>query len=188
MTINKDRWLNSWTSTNLVHYNSKKEIFERLSKYTGPVKTILDIGCGLAREAEFYQKAYDTDLYLLDGDFSSTENRPRDIKYGDVLSFKFYSKIEDLKKSYNQRGLRYNFIDANNIFVDSNVKFDLVYSCVSCGFHYPASTYKELILNHINTSTKIIFDIRNGSNQQDIKIKEVLYKSKKFITAEIEFI
>lgn len=182
------RWLNSWTSENQVHLNSKKEIFERLSKYTGPIKTMLDIGCGLAREAEFYQKKYGTTLYLLDGDFNTTKEQPRDTNYGSISNFKFYSPIEELKKSYNERGLRYNFIDANNIFIEKSIKFNLIYSCVSCGFHYPASTYKELILNHINSDSKIIFDIRKKSTQTDIKIKNILHESKKFITAEIEFI
>lgn len=181
-----DKWISGWIN-NKHHYDSKEKIFKKISSYTGPIKTMLDIGCGLARESEHYYKTYGTKIYLLDGDFNETTERPRDTNYGNVNNFKFYSKIDDLKKSYDERNMEYVFVDASNIQLDTSVKFDLIYSAVSCGFHYPASTYKNLIQEHIHDNTKIIFDIRKKSDQSDIIIKNILDETKKYITAEIVF-
>jgi len=181
-----DKWITGWLN-NSYHAESKEKIFKKISSYTGPVETMLDIGCGIARESEHFHKTFGTKIYLLDGDRDNTKDNPRDANYGGVKDFKFYSKITDLKKTYDERNMEYVFIDANNIQIDKNIKFDLFYSAVSCGFHYPASTYKHLIQKHKHKNSKIIFDIRKKSNQKDIVIKNILSETKKYITAEIEF-
>ena len=47
-------------------------------------------------ESEHFQKKYNSQLYLLDGDFEDTINRTRKVNYGTADSMAFYSKIEDL--------------------------------------------------------------------------------------------
>jgi len=180
----EDKWVEGWKSQ--AHEDAKKAIFNTVSNYVGPVGTMLDIGCGLAREASMFQKAFGTKLYLLDGDFDSTKDNRRDIKYGPVDNFKFYSKIDDLKKFWDSQDMDYTFVDANNILVDENVKFDLIYSAVSCGFHYPATTYKKLLTHHVHKDTKIILDIRKDSNQSGIEIINIVSTFRKYITAEIK--
>lgn len=187
-------WIKIWTdnyqgdpSMQLDHLEHKRVVFQKLKSYTGFVKNMLDIGCGIAREAKLFQETYGTNLYLLDGDFDKSLHKNRSVNYGSVEDFKFYSKISDLKKFWNSQGMKYNFIDANNIQINESLKFDLIYSAVSCGFHYPASTYKDLILKHSCASTKIIFDIRKSKKQDDIKIIKIILETKKFITAQIEF-
>jgi hypothetical protein len=140
------------------------------------------------REAQLFQEKHNTSLYLLEGDFEDTKENRRDVNYGTVESFKFYNKVSDLKEWWDSQKLDYTFVDANNIRLDDSLKFDLIYSSVSCGFHYPASTYKDLISKHSHKNTKIIFDIRKKSEQHDIKIIKVIAETKKYVTAEIQFI
>lgn len=157
--MNKDEWINKWS--NLEHQKKKQKMFNLVDSYIkfNPVR-ILDIGCGLASESELFQKKYNCELYLLDGDFETTTSRSRKVNYGDTNSMAFYSKIEDLKSSWNSRNMQYTFIDANNVNIDEAIKFDLIYSFESCGFHYPLSTYVDLIKKHSYEKTVTVFDIR----------------------------
>lgn len=158
-------WLEKWEKES--HKDYKTNTFNVLDEYINfKPKRILDIGCGLAYESELFQKKYDSELYLLDGDFESTSERQRDIGFSTVDSFKFYNPINTLKESYNQRNMKYNFIDANNLQINDNIKFDLVYSILSCGFHYPAETYYDLIKKHTTPQSRILLDVRKVALQK----------------------
>lgn len=138
----------------------KHQSFELIESFlVNPPKTILDIGCGLAYESELFQKKYQSKLYLLDGDFDESKETYRDRKFGDVGSFQFYTRISSLENSFIQRGLDYTFVNANKIELSENIVFDLVYSNVSCGYHYPLSTYIDLIKKHTNDESLLIFDL-----------------------------
>ena len=89
----------------------------------------------------------------------------------------------------------YNLIDVNDISIPKDKKFDVITSWLSCGFHYPASTYKDLILQHSHENTRIFLDIRvhlkNKEifyNDNNIKILKILSKYRKHISAEIRFV
>ena len=49
------------------------------------------------------------------------------------------------------------------------IKFDLVYSNVSCGYHYPLSTYADLLKSHTDIDTIMIFDIHSRYLEEQIK-------------------
>ena len=182
-----NKWLDKWNDES--HIESKYNIFHDTINYINFIpKTILDIGCGYARESEYFQKKFNTDLWLLDGDFENTKDRKRDISFGSAESFKFYNKVRTLKESFNSRNMKYTFVDANNIIIPDEIKFDLIYSGLSCGFHYPASTYKNLILKHSHQNTRVIFDLRNKAEHEDVKIISVVKKYSKHIKAEIAFV
>lgn len=184
-TMNK--WLEKWSTE--THIESKRTIFETTKNYLDNApKRILDIGCGYARESEYFQKEFGTELWLLDGDFSHTQDRKREINFGPAESFKFYNKVDILIESYNEREMSYTFVDANNIQIPKKIKFDLIYSGLSCGFHYPANTYKDLILKHSNKNTKIIFDLRKKTTHENVKIINIIEKYNKHVKAEIEFV
>lgn len=183
----QNKWIDTWSIPQ--HIESKKKLFQVMDNYLKfTPRRILDIGCGLARESEFFQKKYNCELYLLDGDFDDTNTIKRDVKYGTVDNFKFYNKIETLKESFDDRGMKYTFVDANDINIADDVKFDLILSNVSCGFHYPANTYKNLIKKHSTSETKILFDLRNGVDHPDVEVLEMILTSKKHIKASINFI
>ena len=179
----ENKWLEWWNAP--WHTKDRIERFETLDRYlTTPPKRILDIGCGLARESEYFQKKYGTELYLLDGDFNTTKDKPRDNFWGSAESFKFYSPVAELKKSFHEREMSYTWVDAENPYIDENIKFDLIYSFLSCGFHYPAITYKELIKKHSNEDTIVIIDCRNDTFEQqskDFEIVDIISKTNHYI-------
>lgn len=183
------KWQNFWENSD--YTKLKENNFVALDNFLKkPPNSILDIGCGLAFESEMFQRKYNTELYLLDGDFSQTENNKRDIQYGIVENFKFYSKIDDLKSSFNQRSMRYFFIDAHNIQIPNEKKFDLIYSILSCGFHYPAYIYRDVIMKHSHKETEVIMDIRTTTLNEQAKYFDVLsivHKGKKHHTCQIRF-
>jgi len=158
----ENRWINSEWQTN--EYKETKNIsFNLLDSFlTRAPSNILDIGCGLAFESEMFQSKYNSNLYLLDGDFEDSVNATRDRKYGSSDSMAFYTKIDSLKNSFGNRNLKYNFIDANNIQIEKNIKFDLVYSNVSCGYHYPLITYLEILKKHTKKDSILVFDMNSS--------------------------
>jgi SAM-dependent methyltransferase len=158
------------------YQQSAQDCFNEIDSYLSfhPPKRILDIGCGYAYVSEQFQKKYGTELWLLEGDFQTTIDRPRKATWGEVEDFKFYLPVADLKEYWNSRGIKYNFVDANNINIPEGMTFDLVSSWLSCGFHYPAKTYKSLVEKHTTSDSKVIFDFRTktllNQQSQDIKV------------------
>ena len=181
-------WLNKWQTT--THQEYKKNNFEILDNYLNisPIN-ILDIGCGLAYESESFQRKYNSNLYLLDGDFSKTIENKRDVGYGPSKNFKFYNTIKSLHESFDKRNLRYKFLDACNLKLDENVKFDLIYSILSCGFHYPVYDYITFIKKHSDDNSRIILDIRKNILHEQIQyvdVIKVVHNYRQYQTVEIK--
>jgi SAM-dependent methyltransferase len=177
------------------HVVNKKENYDILKDYLDtPPKKMLEIGCGIAREAEWFQKDYGTELWLLDGDKSINEPRKqtRYYNWGTADKFAFYSPIDDLRKSYECRDMTYRFVDANNIDIPDDQMFDLICSFKSCGFHYPISEYVDLIRKHSHENTKLIFDIRkdatkpNKLKETKIEIVNKIFEGRKHFLCEIK--
>ena len=178
----------------------KKENFKILNSYlTNKPAKILDIGCGLAWESRMFNEQYGSELWLLDGDANNNDIKSagaRDVDYNDsVDNFLYYYSLQELDEQLKKLGTKnYHLIDCNNINIADDVKFDLITSWVSCGFHYPASTYRNLILKHSHPGTKIIFDLRVPIKKQDpilekgVQIVHKLNRRKKYFTSEIKFI
>lgn len=181
-------WIELWKSKSYQELKIKN--FNNIDNFINFVPNkILDIGCGFAFESEMFQKKYNSELFLLDSNYKDESNKSRQVSYGNVDNFSFYNKIDDLKESYNYRKMNYTFIDSNNLDI-VDAKFDLIYSFLSCGFHYPAITYKDFIKEHTTTDTIIILDLRKNSindQKDDIIIIEEIYESSKHITAQIRY-
>ena len=160
-----------WTKGEYVSRSHRA--FEIVDAYLPtPPKQILDIGCGYAYISQQFQKKYGTELWLLEGDFDSTAERTRKASWGDVDSMKFYLPLSELKQHWNNEAIEYNFVDANSINIDKDITFDFVSSWLSCGYHYPAETYRELITKHTNAQSVCIMDFRRKTlnKQQDIDV------------------
>ena len=193
-------WLSGEWSTS--EYQAAKKLnFDLLdAELENPPTSILDIGCGLAWESRMFNDKYGTELWLLDGDTASNANKPNaasEINYHvDSAEFLFYHQISWLKEQLdNAKTKNYNLIDVNNISIPTDKKFDVITSWLSCGFHYPASTYKDLILQHSHKNTRIFLDIRIHlktkevfHNDSSIEILKILSKHRKHISAEIRFV
>lgn len=154
-----------------------------------PPTTILDIGCGLAWESRAMQQKYNCELWLLEGNKTFDKSRGQVGWKGNSSNMEFYYSLSELDQNLQNLGTKnYHLMDANNIEIDSYVKFDLVYSAISCGFHYNANTYMDLIKKHSHADTKIIFDLRTKIKHQDnVIIKEVLVTGIKHKKCLIEF-
>jgi SAM-dependent methyltransferase len=176
----------------------KKENFEKLDKYLNkPPVRILDIGCGLAWESRFFNQKYNSELYLLDGDFDSNpvDKKLMQARYStDSKEFAFYYKLDFLKKELDKLNTNnYTLVDCNNIHIDKSVKFDLITSWVSCGFHYPINTYRDLILKHSHANTVIVMDLRILTKtvspvvDENVEIVNEVNKRQKYVTSHIRF-
>ena len=158
----KQHYIDKWKKDK--HITVKHNQFEWLDSYLDkPPRTLLDIGCGHAHIARFFQEKYGTELYLLDGDVSTTLDRSRTARFGSVDDFSFYSTVNELKTVWDSWGMNYHFVDANDPCIPSDVRFDLITSWVSCGFHYPYDTYHDLIVRHTDPGSVVIMDFRRKS-------------------------
>jgi SAM-dependent methyltransferase len=188
--------LNDWKN-NFEYQQEKKLNFEILSNYLdAPPNKLLDIGCGLAWESRLFAEKYDTNLWLIEGNGgNNTDNNNTTGYHTSTDTFDFYNPLDELKKDLDHFNTKnYILIDAKNINIEENIKFDLITSWLSCGFHYPLNTYKKLMLKHSHKNTKIIVNLRNVKNKliidEDVEIVNILHRryDKKCVTAEIKFI
>lgn len=193
MTKNSEYYTSRWTKPNYV--GTKIGMFQRLDQYLPhPPQRILDIGCGFAKTSELFQKKYGTELYLLEGE---RNDRPGDRtgKYGEVDNFRFYLPVDKLRQQWDEQGMTYTFVNGASPDIDPNVKFDLVYSWLSCGFHYPVGTYRDLIKQHTTDDSIIIMDFRCIHNNfsanfadEGIQVVKELVANNKFRTLHIKLL
>ncbi len=163
-----DNSLNYQHTWNKPQYiEGKRQLFERIDAYIGrPPRRILDIGCGFAKTSELFQKKYGCELYLMESDIGNSPGS-RIGKWGTAESFQWYLPIERLKQAWDSQGMTYTLVDGARLDVPADVKFDVVYSWLSCGFHYPVTTYKKFIQEHVTDDAVIIMDFRGNLNSQE---------------------
>lgn len=132
--------------------------YETMAKWLPPgVRSILDIGCGLAGVDVFLAVATGaTDINLMDGDGTA----PR--KMGFVDGTKAWSNVRDGAELFraNLPGVRVSCRKLDAV----NVPCDLLISLKSWAHHYPASTYMGLAVKSLRKGGRIIVDIRTGTD------------------------
>lgn len=183
----KNSWISFWETEE--YQDLKKKNFSIIDSYfKKSPKTILDIGCGYAFESEMFQKKYNSHLYLLDGEKDHTQRR--ETNFGSTDTMSLYNPVSTLIESFDQRKMTYTFVDNKNIQLNDNIKFDLIYSFLSCGFHYPAVTYRDLVKTHSHENTVVLFDIRENTfkdQQKDFEVLSVVHRGPKHFTCQIKF-
>ena len=197
-----DRFTQDWISNewqDFAYQKIKENNFNILDSYLkSPPTTILDIGCGLAWESRMFNLKYNTLLYLIDGDASNNQTKDansKDINYHQSAdTFLYYNSFRRLDDELKKLGTKdYTLIDYNNLTLP-DIKFDLITSWLSCGFHYPVSTYVSLIKKHSHSGTRIVVDLRKNKKTGEIfleecfKIVQIISEAKKSVTAEIELL
>lgn len=199
MILYQKDWINEEWYTD-IYQQDKQENFDLLDAYLStPPKTILDIGCGLGWESRLFNKKHGTELYLLDGDFDDNDQTGRlqqQARYTtDVKNFAFYYKLDFLRDELDKLNTQnYHLIDCNNISIPENIKFDLITSWVSCGFHYPVNTYRELILKHSHENTVVVMDLRILPKQDKLIVEDgvnvikIINNRPKYATSHIRII
>ena len=157
-------WDRKWSHERYV--TKRRASFEIVDAYLNqPIGRLLDIGCGFAYDSRWFNEKYGTELWLLDGDASTNAAKSGSASYGnwntDSSELKFYHTFEFLDSKLKKLGTKnYHLIDANNINIPDDVKFDVITSWLSCGHHYPVNTYIELMRKHSHANTRILLDIR----------------------------
>lgn len=175
----------------------KQENFDVLDKYLeAPPLKILDIGCGLAWESRHFYHKYGSELWLLDGDIKNNTTGTTGSYHTTADDFLFYHPLTDLDTEFKKANIQnYHLVDCNNINIPSDVKFDLITSWLSCGFHYPVNTYRDLILKHSHENTKVIMDlriryrkVRQPVKEEGVEIVNAINYRNKYMMAEIKLV
>lgn len=147
------------------------QVREVVAHAPGAFDRILDIGCGPAEQARAFQQRFGSELWLIEG------NKQRNTAKNDTAlkskwrpsaeDFLYYHDLDDLRSKLDGFGTRnYHLIDAEHTHdIPSDVRFDLICSWKSCGYHYPLNTYRELIRRHSHPGTRIVMDLRFGKGR-----------------------
>lgn len=193
-------WINEeWFSAE--YQAHKQENFELLDQYLdSSPKRILDIGCGLAWESRLFEQRHGSELWLLDGDYDDNDHDPSrtqmQARYCEnAKDFAFYYRLDFLRSELDKLNTRnYHLVDCNNIQIQDNTKFDLITSWVSCGFHYPVSTYRTLIEKHSDEHTVVVMDLRIPAKvpqpivEPGVEIVATLQRRHKYATCHVRFV
>lgn len=191
------RYIGTWISESYIQRKVKN--FQLIDEYFNiPFKTVLDIGCGKAYESREFSKKYGSELWLIEGDADKNHEKSsvaRSGKYQDSADdFLAYFPLKEVKNGLEELGTKnFTLLDCNNLTIPEDLKFDLITSYLSCGYHYSLHTYKELILKHSHQDTKLVFDIRNRKGSliipDDVKIIHEFYRhGNKYAMCQIEFL
>lgn len=152
----------------------EKEYLEMRKFLPITVKSILDIGCGIAGIDILLSKHFrQPDLYLMDSSEISEK-----VIYGYDKAKTFYSSFyatEALMKANYVK--RYKLIDIKNNKYPVFKKIDLVISLLSCGYHYSVREYLVYINTILSENGALILDVREWSDGIEIT-REVFPKIK----------
>lgn len=128
--------------------------------------SVLDIGCGLAGIDLFLYRHYggQVDLHLLDRDGIS------ELYYGFHAEAAFYNSLSMAESLLTLNGVSKDRVTTYNVGqtdLPDSVRFDLIISLISWGFHYPVSTYSDLVKKSLVAGGTVILDIRKGSGGRE---------------------
>lgn len=155
-------------------YRGAKETFDLGIRQALPITTprrVLDIGCGFALYDSFLLKHYgyprDMHLYLFD--------KTTELRMENEIGFKgggfrkegisFYTNLECAADILASNGAEKNNIHTLTVAEGSlslleSFSFDLVFSLLSYGHHYPVSTYLKEIKRVLVQGGVLILDLR----------------------------
>ena len=140
---------------------------------------ILDIGCGIGGIDIKLFKHYsssETEICLLD-----KEGISREVYYGFEDKGAFYNSLilaKDFLAANSVPRNKISTFDIDSVDFPKGVKFDVIVSLISWGFHYPVETYLNDAYAALSDSGVVILDIRKDTNG-----KAVL--SEKFTSVEV---
>ena len=118
---------------------------------------VADIGCGYAFFDLFLAKEYGSKLALID--LESNDNR----HFGFKDSGAAYSSLANANTFLKANGVKKSKVKTYNPKVDDLgkiKKLDYAFSFISCGYHYPLSTYEQFFKDNVRKNGRIIVDIR----------------------------
>lgn len=154
---------NSQIVTQSINSMTKKD-YELIEPFLPKQATnILDIGCGLGTIDVFLHNKYpNSKIYLQDKTDTIKEER----KYnGFNEQYYYYNNLDLLFEFLKENGVsNFEIIDGENLF-NFNIKYDLIISLLSCGWHYSITQYLNFIKNNISQKGILIIDVRNNTEE-----------------------
>jgi len=130
-------------------------------------KRIADIGCGYAMFDLFAARDLAADLLLID--LEANERR----HFGFAEAGAAYSSLAVARAFLEQNGIASGRIETLNPGAADPVSarpVDLAVSFLSCGFHYPVSTYLDYFARAVAPGGAIILDLRETSAAEQIEL------------------
>jgi len=127
-------------------------------------QTIWDVGAGFAGIDVFLSKHYKNDPELYLTDFNKTD---QNIFYGfNPGGYCAYNSFDIAKELLETNGVKNYYFDDLNGVRNIPASADIILSLLSCGFHYPVSTYQNDFIIRSHLRTVLILDIRKGEENQ----------------------
>jgi SAM-dependent methyltransferase len=130
---------------------------------------ILDIGCGLGLINIPLYNHYNTavNLHLLDKTNSISSNQS---VRGFNKEYVFYNSMDATRDILTSNGVLNENVHTYEVSKESieqlyKIKYDLIISLLSCGWHYSIETYMDLIKNTLSPNGVLVLDIRHDTNQ-----------------------
>lgn len=140
------------------HYiSSKWDNWQLIRPHVGQCGLLLDIGGGHGWEALHLQREQHTRVWILE----RFDTRGRTGGSGAAHTFAGYHTRAQLRARHAEIGLRAELVDADRPELDAHLRFDVIWSFASCGFHYPVSTHLALMRRHSHERTRWIINIRH---------------------------
>jgi len=124
------------------------------------IKRIADIGCGYAFFDLFAARDYQAELVLIDIE----ENDERHFGFEETGAA--YTSLSVATKFLNANGIgpkRVTAVNPKTQNLAAVPPVDLAISFLSCGFHYPASTYATFWKEGVAQDGHVILDVRGSS-------------------------
>ena len=142
-----------------------------------PPRTMLDIGCGLALEAEYFHKKHGTRLWLVEGDAGANGGaRTRTTGFGPAGDYAYAVSVSELKRSLASRGVAAEVLspDVASRPPGRLPAFDLVLSLNACGMHFPVAPYAGLIRDRAADGSVVVLELSREHEHPGVAVDAVL--------------
>lgn len=160
-----------------VMYTNMPEIkhLEEILSSTNP-KNVLEIGGGIGRASVYFSKRYgweETNFYMLDGNSGDTQICPVAGK-GQKDFYNSFAATEEFCQANGIDKNRLFLLDAdNNEWENLPIKFDLIYSFLSIGFHWSIHLYLDRLHKFCTPNTRLIFGMRGTDRGDEFAVEQV---------------
>lgn len=148
-----------------LEYLALKPILDKISP-----GRVADIGCGYGFVDLFVAKEYGCDIILIDLETNDQKH------FGFQAQGAAYTSLKTAKNFLVKNGVPERQVTILNPEKDglAAVKnIDLAMSLLSCGFHYPVSTYSDFWAKSVMESGSIILDLRNA--KMEAQLSELIH-------------
>ncbi|SMH48536.1 hypothetical protein [Maritimibacter sp. HL-12] len=157
-TIGADNLVRRAAALIFLEYEELRPVFEK-----APPEKVTDIGCGYALFDLFLAQDFKSKLTLIDLETNDERH------FGFEESGSAYSNLDVAARFLNANGIAKSRIKTLNPAVKSPDRLrgqDLVVSFISCGFHYPWSTYAVFFRDAVTPGGRIILDVRRRAAER----------------------